>query len=421
MKLSIDDSGDISPQFQRTLGSLTGLIRDISITRPERGAPVIFTSHIDTGQLTQVFDDRDGHREIEVSGKGWTRRQCQMGTVGEALERYALAGLASDDHHQASYDDIATSSDSQVIPKDYLQRLTEPQIDALDSLQAFSSETMLDWVTGTDLTTGSSVKVPTQLLAGLPPSSTSDPCFLSTTNGVAVGQSLSSATLGGLLEFIERDAFLRIWHRQEPPALVQVPEGTIRDRFQDRLQSDALEFHLFHLPSPLSVPVVGCAILDNRDVGPSVVIGCGAALDTTAAIDDALLEGVQSYYYATYLLSEAESYPQNPREIYDFEQNVLYYSQEGQHDAISFLWEGQETAAPSCKLSGLSDLLSRFADEQITPLAVDLTLPDIADLGAHAVAVFIPELLDLSRPALPHRDHPAISDIGICPDPHPLP
>lgn len=421
MKLSVDESGDISPQFHRTLGSLTGLIRDISITRPERGAPAIFTSQIDPGQLTQVFDDKDGHREIEVSGKGWTRRQCQMGTVGEALERYALAGLASDTHHQASYDDIATSSDSQVIPIDYLQRLTEPQIDTLNSLQAFSRGIMLDWVTGTDLTTGRSVKVPTQLLAGLPPSSTSDLCFLSTTNGVAVGQSLSAATLAGLLEFIERDAFLRAWHRQEPPVRVQVPEGTIRDRFEDRLQSDVLEFNLFHLPSPLSVPVIGCAILDDRDVGPSVVIGCGAALDRTAAIDDALLEGVQSYYYATYLLSEAEAYPQNPQEIYDFERNVLYYSQEAQRDAISFLWEGQETTTSSCELSCLSDLVSRFTDEQITPLAVDLTLPDIADLGVHAVAVFVPELLDLSRPALPHRDHPVLSKQGICPDPHPLP
>jgi len=55
-----------------------------------------------------------------------------------------------------------------------------------------------------------------------------------------------------------------------------------------------------------------------------------------------------------------------------------------------------------------------------TPISVDLTPPDVRELGMYTTSVYVPELVDISPPALPPIEHPGLSHFETR-APHPFP
>ncbi|MGW6235862.1 TOMM precursor leader peptide-binding protein [Streptomyces sp. NPDC055094] len=149
----------------------------------------------------------------------------------------------------------------------------------------------IPWVWGHSLRDERPVLVPARLVhysAGL----ASDNFVFECSNGCAIGGCLEEAILGGLLELIERDAFLVAWYGATP--LTEIDLGSHDDRtvrtMIDRAALQGYDVHAFDNRIDLGVPVVtGLAV--RRDGGPGTFsFGAGASLDPAAALEGALSE-----------------------------------------------------------------------------------------------------------------------------------
>jgi hypothetical protein len=82
-------------------------------------------------------------------------------------------------------------------------------------------------------------------------------------------------------------------------------------------------------------------------------------------------------------------------------------------------WFLSKTSVPGRhfpKICGVKDaagllhvLLDRCSTMKITPIAFDLTTPDIRDCGLFACRVFVPELVPLGVPSAPFLGHPRLA------------
>ncbi|MFD8968314.1 TOMM precursor leader peptide-binding protein [Streptomyces sp. NPDC059568] len=155
----------------------------------------------------------------------------------------------------------------------------------------FDPDRPIPWVWGYSLRDERPLLVPARLVhysAGL----ASDNFVFECSNGCAIGGCLEEAVLGGLLELIERDAFLVAWYGNTPLTeidLDSVGDPTVRTMI-DRAALQGYDVHAFDNRIDLAVPVVtGLAV--RRDGGPGTFsFGAGASLDPAAALEGALSE-----------------------------------------------------------------------------------------------------------------------------------
>ncbi|MFD5495350.1 TOMM precursor leader peptide-binding protein, partial [Streptomyces sp. NPDC127091] len=111
-------------------------------------------------------------------------------------------------------------------------------------------------------------------------------------NGCASGGSLEEAVLSGLMEVLERDAFLLAWHGMQPlPEIDPATSADPRTRIMvDRMAMYGYRARFFDTRITFPVPVV-TAVAERFDGGPArMCFGAGAALDPEAALAAALCE-----------------------------------------------------------------------------------------------------------------------------------
>src|SRR5439155_5927506 len=77
----------------------------------------------------------------------------------------------------------------------------------------FDEQTVLRWVEGADLSRGCAAWLPAQLVY-LPPFPDEAPIGYSTSSGLAAAPTFDEAVLRGLLELVERDAFMLAWRNR---------------------------------------------------------------------------------------------------------------------------------------------------------------------------------------------------------------
>ncbi|MEN3585116.1 TOMM precursor leader peptide-binding protein [Streptomyces sp. ZYX-F-203] len=158
-------------------------------------------------------------------------------------------------------------------------------------VEPFDPDRPIPWVWGYSLRDDRPLLVPARLVhysAGL----AADNFVFECSNGCAIGGCPEEAVLGGLLELIERDAFLLAWYggtRLPEIDLTAVPDPTIRAMI-DRAALQGYDVRAFDNRIDLAIPVVtGLAV--RRDGGDGLhSFGAGASLDPSAALEDALSE-----------------------------------------------------------------------------------------------------------------------------------
>lgn len=209
----------------------------------------------------------------------------------EGLERYAgthrrsRTGLLT-----ASYEELAARGEAVVDPRAcglYAERTyrDDPMV------SPFDPDRPLPWVRGHSLRDDRPVLVPARLVyysAGTP----ADDFVFECSNGCAIGSCPEEAALFGLLELVERDAFLLGWYGAAPlPAvdLASCDSPELR-AMTDRAALCGYDVHVFDNRIDLPVPVAtGLAV--RRDGGPGTfAFAAGAALEPMTAVESAVAE-----------------------------------------------------------------------------------------------------------------------------------
>ncbi|HVQ92499.1 MAG TPA: TOMM precursor leader peptide-binding protein, partial [Mycobacteriales bacterium] len=233
-----------------------------------------------------------------------------------------------------------------------------------------------------------------------------------TSSGCATGGSLAEAVLFGLLELIERDAFLLGWYggaRLTEIDLASVGSGRIR-AMADRADLQGYQVHAFDNRIDLAVPVVtGLAV--RRDGGPGTLcFAAGASLDPETAIEAALSEVL------TYIPHLPRQVARRRAELEAMADDYGRIRQLADHSALfglprmrpharAYLRPGAVAGVgevyptrPPASTDLLDDLA--YVQGELTSaghdvIVVDQTTPEQRRLGLHTVATIVPGLLPI--------------------------
>ncbi|MFE5772908.1 TOMM precursor leader peptide-binding protein [Streptomyces sp. NPDC056485] len=239
-------------------------------------------------------------------------------------------------------------------------------------------------------------------------------------NGCATGGSQAEAIYFGLMEVIERDAFLLAWYGSQPlPEIDPATSGRTSTRVMvDRLALYGYRARFFDTRITFPVPVV-TAVAERFDGGPGrMCFGAGAGLDPESALDSALCEIATD---AVNLPGRTERDGARLRAMAaDFDlvtalhDHPLVYGvpEMGRH--ADFLLRGPAGAPlrpvsalrpPESARGGAGSVgdvredLARCVDavtaEGFDVVVVDQTLPEQRVLGLHTVSVLVPGLLPI--------------------------
>lgn len=120
------------------------------------------------------------------------------------------------------------------------------------------------------------------------------PRFLyESSNGAAIGSTVEEAVLYGLLEVIERDAFLMCWYSKRPARRLIVDEEVPELRgLRGILAPLGYTLHLFDVTTEIGVPSVMSLVVRDDDDGPVAFFAAGAHCDPRRAVASAASEAV---------------------------------------------------------------------------------------------------------------------------------
>lgn len=408
------------------VGSKTGVVNGLYSTLQSRGIPQASLSQPITCEVA-LLADSDHRLDLALGGKGEDVGGSFMSSIGETVERYCLCFPPDEeDLVRATYDEVAERG--RVVDYDYLD-IADGEIVG-EQLAPFDRDTEIYWTQGRDLLTDELVYVPAELVwieAG--PLTETESRFLGTSNGAAAGQTLEDAVLSAIYELVERDAFMRTWARQETPEKIEIdrfPE--IAEFVSERIENEYLTAHLLDYDSPLDVPAVGAVVTNDRGERPGFLIGGAAAADPVEAMRHGLVETIQGWPYLAEIAIDQDVENLDPGDpSNNFDGNVLYYAMPENFEEVSFFLEGGFTDESFDRREDLSAteeyrfVLERLRDAGCTPIAFDVTTPDVARTGVEAARVVVPELVTLSPPFTVPVNHPAFDGESVTRKPHPYP
>jgi ribosomal protein S12 methylthiotransferase accessory factor len=264
---------------------------------------------------------------------------------------------------------------------------------------------------------GSAIYVPDQLvsLGYIPHPGELATCFYSTSSGCAVATSVEGALLAGLLECVERDAMMIRWYAHLPPPLLNLsPEDVLSKPLG--LQKLGLEIRFHDMTLDGEVPVVGVTCIERTGRSCFFILGVASALDTFTAARKALIEAGQGRPFVKFLANLGEA-PEAGTVFNDFDSNCRFFAEPSNSRYVAWFLRNTTLSKRDCsEVKGTkdpADLLSVLLDQcpgmGITPIAFDMTTPELGDYGLFACRVFVPELVPLCIPSAPFLGHLRLS------------
>ena len=198
--------------------------------------------------------------------------------VGELLERYTLLIYRQNDLTPASVrslrkkgvhflDPFLAAGFSEEQKKKYPER-------------NFTEDSIFYWARGISVTKNRPALIPAQFALWNYRPMPGEPILQQrTTNGAAGGFTSEEATLAGLYELIQRDAFLYYWLRGESPPRIDTKtftHPTLQKAIHD-FERYGLQLEIMNITSDIGVPAFVAAALDDSKLAPPVAIGasCG--------------------------------------------------------------------------------------------------------------------------------------------------
>ena len=333
--------------------------------------------------------------------------QARAAAIGEAVERYSGVYVPSERLLRTT---ARALGEEAVDPSRFALFHASQFAIARFPCVPFTADTVTTFVDGVSLLDGSSAYLPAELVYLSRPAADLAPIGYSTSSGLACGASLPEAVLGALLEVVERDAVMLAWKcRLSLPLLDWSAEAALTDLDDWYFAPTGLRYNVVSAAQFLDCPIAISVLHGPRGSRAALSVGAAAA----ATIEDAWLKAVaESYGVYRWLRQQtatSASSPVDPDTIESFDAHMLFYASEENAALAAFLDASAERrdVAEIAPLEGatpaaqIDAILGRLARRGLSAYAVDVTSPDVAELGLSVARVIAPELcaLDASHRA----------------------
>lgn len=368
-----------------------GVLRAVDLTpappdEPEMYHTVVERSHPD--ELT------DGHEFSPSEGGGsLDREKAIVSAIGEGVERYCSCIYRAKDLRKETYDDIENGID----PADVVN-FSDEQIASGDApASLYTDDSEIRWVESRRVSDGADVFVPAQLVY-LNYDRSSEPFIRNPiSTGLAAGMDNVTATIQGILEVVERDAFMVYYLTKTPLSKIDLQETTDSiDLLTDRLDRKGIDWYLFDARTDVGIPVVISVLVDVET--PTVTVAADAGIDILGAVRGALEEALQTRLYQRHIISNGESpirFEDVERESINRDRRILGWSHEDAPDELAFWTESDRTTAVE-KIRAETEIddvtrIPEFVDRTLNLYTVDITTRDVAEAGFSVVRAIAPE------------------------------
>ena len=400
------------------------------------------------------------HPRSELSwGRTLRHRTSEVVAVLEALERYG--GMAPGGRRCTVRASFAEVHDTAVDPRALGLHPPEQYARPGFPFQPFDVDRVCRWVWGFSFGRNEPVLVPQRYAYyRAHVADPDDPSFAyEISNGCALGSCLEEAILYGILEVVERDAFLMTWYARLPAPRIDL--SSARDRSIPAL-AQAIEVGTgcrllaFDTTVEHGIPSVwAMAVSPPGTSRPALACSAGAHLDPEQAASSALRElgPILADLVARYpdVAEHARAMAGDPSLVVAMDDHSVLYSS---HEAASRL-EFLTTSAQSCTFGDLrsrhdtdafqnvnltedlAEVLRRLRSHGLDVVVVDQTTPEHRAGGFRCVKVIVPGTLPMTFGHHNRRTHglPRLFEVptllgyrtqdlppqDVNPHPHPFP
>ncbi|MCB9483852.1 MAG: YcaO-like family protein [Dehalococcoidia bacterium] len=220
--------------------------------------------------------------------------------------------------------------------------------------------------------------------------------------GLAAGPTRARAITKGIFEILERDAFMVSWHAQLSGDVIDPASCAGRHPLVDEMLAYAGQtsrWHINGLRTDVDVPIVSAALVDEDDP-PMTSFGIAAHTDASHA----LLLAMEEAMLTRVLLNRS---PQtlvpwtDMTTVNDLRAHMLAHaSTPSLREALAFLDAGPVRAFGDYVASfdrAPASLHGALAAAGFEALWVDVTTPDVAEVGLHVVRSLVPGMQPLDN------------------------
>lgn len=380
-----------------------GVVQYVSELPPMPGSPPFFhyfANAADTRALGGLSNFNN------AGGASADRDTAVAKAVGEAVERYCSAIYDLADLPLSSYDDAGFPC---VVPEEWAL-YSEEQYERPGFMWApFTTDAPVRWTRAIDLLGGGDVHVPACMVYmpyyfHLADGDT--PIVQPISTGMACHSSPAEAAIAGLCEVIERDSLMITWQ-----AMLAPPQITV-DSLSDANYGLVAAFErtgsrvtLLDITLDTGVPTVLSVLKSAAGELPALVFAASTSLDAETAVRKSLEELAHTRRYCHAIKSwmpRLQPAPPDHGNVTDQISHLNFWTDQANAHLADFIFASDirvdfESMASLGRSDGREDhrrdlatLCTAVASTGHRVLVVDLTTPDVAELGLTVVRALVP-------------------------------
>lgn len=355
-------------------------------------------------ERTRYSDEPSVYSFFEQNGTGngadfFSRDDALIKTIAECGERFCWKTADLFIKKIGSTEDLRNE---EFLDPRTLSGFSQAQRNTHKDKLFFDKTTNFSWIEARCLTRDSEAYIPAQLVSvpmfkKLVPEK--EPMLRWTVStGVAAGKSSEEAILHGLLELIERDAFM-ITYLQKlncPNINLDNVQDAQINAFANEIRRHDLELKIVSLATDFPVYVFLAIIRDKFGKGPAITVGAKASFDPIEATLGAMNEA------ATLRLGYKKMYTRGFKgNLADMRQRerILYWCMEENAEKLVFLTRGTKqinlpdpSLAIMSSVEKLDAIIATFKKNKYDLYTVKLSNTEIERFGLHTYITIAPDL-----------------------------
>lgn len=387
----------------------TGIIRNLWLTEGGMEDPELYHVLAEPSDITPFNSGIPAANQGIGCGK--TREDAAIRAIGECVERYCGALCRSDELETASFDNW-NERGVAAVDIERLCLYSEDQHRIPDfPFRRLQRDTQIAWTPGWSLSRSRPAALPAPFVYvpyDFANEEIDKPTHMPISTGLAAGPNLQTAILKGIMEIIERDAFMIAWHHRLPATPINLDELEFQSVHDLIIRSNRTggTWYTCQLPSEFPLPIV-MALLINKEGLPKTAFGTCAALTVEQALLGAMGECLLTRMFINYLIasdtlkhitrySEVRTLADHAA-VHALSDELRQYLLDYYNQAIACRRDSHFVCHSFGSTETLRPIVEMITDLGFEIFAADLTSPDVAAAGFSVARVIIPGLQPLDN------------------------
>lgn len=393
----------------RIVDSKTGIVKALIENNRFNDEPKMFQYTALMCNMS-LFSDAQYSQPI-TGGIAFDREAAMIKALGEAVERYCHAIYRRKDFLVASYEEI----EGQALDPRTIASFSKKQLaDEGFKMFVFDETTKFNWVKGYSLTQNRPIYVPAQLVYMPYHYLDGEPIIrFPVSTGLAPRESLARALCAGICEVVERDAVMTNYYNMLPRDRIEIEESRNECivELSEMFKRYGLELYVYDITTDIPIPSILSILVDRSGEGPTVIADAATDMDP----EDAIITSIEAAQQARPWLRNEMFHLcdtcncevlEKVQPEYWLSTNLyrgLLWARRDMISNIDFLLGNQkrkrvesfENLSSRDAERNLRTILKMFEEKNMEVAYVDITTPDVNELGFKVVRVIIPELQPL--------------------------